>query len=185
VGTEVGGQPDLVAAAQAGAPGAFEALYDACSGTVYGYVRGLGVPEPDDTVSEVFVAVVRGLATFRGDEDDFRRWLFTIAHRRAVDAHRRRARRPVQPADPADLPDLPADDDPTEAIEAQVAPGIATAALAQLTPEQREVVLLRIVADLSVADAAAVMGKQPGAIKTLQRRALAALRRIIVLPAVS
>jgi RNA polymerase sigma-70 factor (ECF subfamily) len=185
VGTEGDGQHDLAAAAQARVPGAFEALYDAYSGTVYGYVRGLGVPEPDDTVSEVFVAVVRGLATFRGDEDDFRRWLFTIAHRRAVDAHRARARRPVRPADPSDLPDLVADGDPTEAVEELLAPGVATAALAQLTPEQREVILLRVVADLSVADAAAVMGKQPGAIKTLQRRALAALRRIIILPAVS
>jgi RNA polymerase sigma-70 factor (ECF subfamily) len=185
VGTGAERHQDLVAAAQTRAPGAFEALYDAFSGPVYGYVRGLGVPEPDDTVSEVFVAVVRGLATFRGDDDDFRRWLFTIAHRRSVDAHRARARRPVQPADPADLPELPGDDDPTAAVEAQLAPGVATAALAQLTPDQREVILLRVVADLSVADAAAVMGKQPGAIKTLQRRALAALRRIIILPAVS
>jgi RNA polymerase sigma-70 factor (ECF subfamily) len=185
VGTGAEQHQDLVAAAQARAPGAFEALYDVFSGPVYGYVRGLGVPEPDDTVSEVFVAVVRGLATFRGDDDDFRRWLFTIAHRRAVDAHRARARRPVRPADPADLPEGVAGDDPTAAIEAELAPGVATAALAQLTPEQREVILLRVVADLSVADAAAVMGKQPGAIKTLQRRALAALRRIIILPAVS
>jgi RNA polymerase sigma-70 factor (ECF subfamily) len=185
VGSEGNGHDDLVAAAQAGAPGAYEDLYDIYSGRVYGYVRGLGVPEPDDTVSEVFVAVVRGLTTFRGDDDDFRRWLFTIAHRRAVDAHRHRARRPVQPTDPADLPELPGADDPAAAIEEQLAPGVATAALAQLTPEQREVILLRVVADLSVADAAAVMGKQPGAIKTLQRRALAALRRIIILPAVS
>ena len=61
----------------------------------------------------------------------------------------------------------------------------AAQALAQLTPDQREVILLRVVADLSVADAAEVLGKQPGAIKTLQRRALASLRRLLILAAVS
>lgn len=179
---------DIVAAARDRAPGGFEALYETYSPIVYGYVRGLGVPDPDDTVSEVFISVVRGLATFRGDEPDFRRWLFTIAHRRAVDAHRARGRRPEQPVDPTRLPDgvgparvVDAADD----LAARLSPGPATRALARLTPDQREVILLRIVADLSVADTAEVLGKQPGAIKTLQRRALASLRRLIVLAAVS
>jgi len=57
--------------------------------------------------------------------------------------------------------------------------------LDQLTEDQREVILLRVVADLSVADAAEILGKQPGAIKTLQRRALASLRRLLILAAVS
>lgn len=180
-----GGEHDVVAAAQLGAPGALEAVYETYSGAVYGYVRGLGVPEPDDTVSEVFVSVVRGLTTFRGDEADFRRWLFTIAHRRAVDAHRRRGRTLEQPMDPTTLTDLGHGETPTDDVADRLSPGPATRALALLTPEQREVILLRVVADLSVADAAKVLGKQPGAVKTLQRRALATLRRLLVLATVS
>ena len=97
-----GGEPgdDVVAAARSGDAAALEALYDAYVPRVLGYVRGLGVDEPEDTVSEVFVSVVRGLPTFHGDEADFRRWLFTIAHRRAVDAHRgaagARSSRPIR-----------------------------------------------------------------------------------------
>ena len=52
-------------------------------------------------------------------------------------------------------------------------------ALARLTPEQRDAVLLRSVAGLSVADTAAVLNKSPGAVKTLHRRALAALVRLV------
>lgn len=185
MGADDGRDDDLVAAAQRGDAGAFEGLYEAYVGRVLGYVRGLGVEDPEDTVSEVFVSVVRGLATFRGNEADFRRWLFTIAHRRAVDAHRRRNRNKEQPTDPSLLPDLAARDLATDELGAATTSSSASQALAQLTPDQREVILLRIVADLSVADAAEVMGRQPGAIKTLQRRALASLRRLLILTAVS
>jgi RNA polymerase sigma factor (sigma-70 family) len=186
-GRTTGGEPgdDIVAAAQQGHAGALEALYDAYASRVLGYVRGLGVDEPEDTVSEVFVSVVRGLPTFEGDEPDFRRWLFTIAHRRAVDAHRRRSRRKEQPTDPSLLPDLAMPGTSPEEANVELSSTAAAQALAQLTPDQREVILLRIVADLSVADAAEVLGKQPGAIKTLQRRALATLRRLLILAAVS
>lgn len=176
---------DVIAAAQRGDAGAFDELYDRYAGRVSGYVRGLGVDEPEDTVSEVFVSVVRGLATFRGDEADFRRWLFTIAHRRAVDAHRRRSRRKEHPTDPLLLPDLAANGSTSNEIDTDLSAAAASRALTQLTPDQREVILLRVVADLSVADAAEVLGKKPGAVKTLQRRALASLRRLLILAAVS
>src|SRR5258705_8474661 len=96
----------LVSAAPHGDQRALEALYDAYAAGVLGYVRGLGVPDPEDTVSEVFVSVVRGLANFRGDEADFPAWLFTIAHRRAVDAHRRRGQRRGKNTEPT-LPPPP------------------------------------------------------------------------------
>jgi len=175
----------VVAAAQRGDQGALEVLYDTYVPRVLGYVRGLGVEDPEDTVSEVFISVVRGLPTFEGDEADFRRWLFTIAHRRAVDSHRRRSRRREQPTDPSFIPDLLTAERAPDLSEVEMSSSPAAEALAQLTPDQREVILLRIVADLSVADAAEILGKQPGAIKTLQRRALASLRRLLILAAVS
>jgi RNA polymerase sigma-70 factor (ECF subfamily) len=182
-----GDQPggDVVAAARRGEPGALETLYETYVARVSGYVRGLGVPDPEDTVSEVFVSVVRGLHRFRGDEADFRRWLFTIAHRRVVDARRAQSRRPEQPTDPTRLPDVEATGDAYEDVNTRVAATPTTRALDDLTPDQREVILLRVIADLSVADAAEILGKKPGAIKTLQRRALASLRRLLILAAVS
>jgi RNA polymerase sigma-70 factor (ECF subfamily) len=177
----------LVAAAKQGDEAAFGALYELFAASVLGYVRGLGVADPEDALGEVFVSVVRDIGNFEGDGDGFRRWLFTIAHRRAMDAHRKSARRPEVPMDPHGLPDSPsAAEDLAEAAVHRVGlGGDARAALDLLTEDQRAVVLLRIVADLSVADTAAVLGKQPGAVKTLQRRALAALRRTLIPKAVS
>jgi RNA polymerase sigma factor (sigma-70 family) len=171
----------LLAAAKRGSKDAFTAIYELHAPTVLGYVRGLGVADPEDTLGEVFVSVVRDIKNFEGDGDGFRRWLFTIAHRRAMDAHRKSARRAEVPTDPHGLPDRQSSvEDLADAAVDRIGPGgDARAALARLTRDQREVVLLRVIADLSVADTAAVMGKQPGAVKTLQRRALAALRRTL------
>lgn len=176
---------DIIAAARRGESAALTALYEAYSAPVLGYVRGLGVADPEDTLGEVFVSVVRNIATFRGGEADFRRWLFTIAHRRVVDAHRLRARDQEHPTDPSMLPDVQTATDAVDEVAARLSTSSATQALEQLTDDQREVILLRVVADLSVADTAEILGKKPGAIKTLQRRALASLRRLLILPAVS
>jgi RNA polymerase sigma factor (sigma-70 family) len=177
----------LVAAAQTGDRSAFGAIYEIYAPSVLGYLRGLRVPDPEDTLGEVFVSLVRSVGNFEGDADGFRRWLFTIAHRRAMDAHRAQARRREDPTDPRALPDAgTATADLSDAVVERLGLGArALEAVDRLTEDQRSVVLLRIVADLSVADTAAVLGKQPGAVKTLQRRALAALRRSLILMAVS
>src|ERR687889_1506381 len=94
---------DVLAAAQAGAAWAFEVLYRELSPAVTGYLRLHGAAEPDDLASETFIGVLTGLAGFRGDEDDLRAWVFTIAHRRLVDDWRRRSRRPQVADDPGDL----------------------------------------------------------------------------------
>ena len=185
--SETHGHDAMVTAAQCGDQEAFAGLYDRYAARVLGYVRGLGVPDPEDTLSEVFVSVVRDINRFDGDEEGFRRWLFTIAHRRAVDAHRERARRREDPIDPRELPDAGrTPEDLADAVVDAVGMGSqARHAVEQLTEDQRAVILLRIIGDLSVADTAAILGKQPGAVKTLQRRALAALRRTLILMAVS
>lgn len=177
----------LIRAAQLGDRAAFGSLYERYAPRVLGYVRGLGVPDPEDTLGEVFVSVVRDIRSFSGDEDGFRRWLFTIAHRRAMDAHRERSRRREDAIDPQGLLDegAMADDVADVVVERCGSGSRARQAVELLTEDQRAVILLRIIADLSVADTAAVLGKQPGAVKTLQRRALAALRRSPILMAAS
>jgi RNA polymerase sigma factor (sigma-70 family) len=175
----------LVAEAQRGDRAAFGGIYEKFAASVLGYLRGLHVPDPEDTLGEVFVSVVRDIRSFEGDETQFRSWIFTIAHRRAMDAHRDRARRREDPTDPEGLPDGTDPFDLADAVTDRIGLGArAFEAVDLLTEDQRAVVLLRIVADLSVADTAVVLGKRPGAVKTLQRRALAALRRSLIVIAV-
>src|SRR3712207_9400342 len=94
---------DVLVAAQAGAAWAFEVLFRDLSPAVTGYLRLHGAAEPDDLASETFIGVLTALAGFRGDEDDLRAWLFTIAPRRLVDDWRRRGRRPPLSDDAAVL----------------------------------------------------------------------------------
>jgi RNA polymerase sigma-70 factor (ECF subfamily) len=153
-------------ASDAAAPDAAE-VYAALAPAVLGYVRSQGAAEPEDLLGEIFLQVVRDLPRFRGDDAALRRWVFTIAHHRLVDARRRSARRPR-------LADGPFPDGvaafPPDPLDADL-----IRALAALTADQREVVALRFVADLP-ADAVAVMtGRSTGAVKSLQHRALAAL----------
>lgn len=142
---------------------------------VLGYLRGQGVPDPEDVLSEVFLQVARSLPRFRGSDDEVRPWVFTIARHRAIDDHRRRLRRPTR-ADAAvpDVADQPAPEPPDPDL---------LHALDRLTPDQREVITLRFVADLSLDDVAAITGRTPGAVKSMQHRALEQLGRILADPA--
>jgi RNA polymerase sigma-70 factor (ECF subfamily) len=151
-------------------------LYAELSPCVAGYLRGSGVRDADDVAGDVFVSVIRGLAKFRGDETAFRRWIFTIAHHRLVDALRKQAVRAIRL--PADEP-AGVSEDPYDRVLDRVDAAPAVSALRSLTSEQRDVVLLRSVVGLSVADTAAVLKKSSGAVKTLHRRALAALAKLV------
>jgi RNA polymerase sigma-70 factor (ECF subfamily) len=167
---------DVLAAAQAGAAWGFEVLYRDLSPAVTGYLRVHGAPDPDDLASETFLAVFRGLGGFRGDETALRSWVFTIAHRRLVDEWRRRSRRPLLADDAGDvLPETPGGD-----VEDDVLTRLGTEAVhrlcAGLPEDQRSVLLLRVLADLTVEQVAAVMGRSVGSVKALQRRGLRRLR---------
>ncbi len=177
---------EAIAAARRGESWALEAVYRNYAPQVLGYLRGQHVPEPEDVTGDVFVSVVRNLPDFEGGESDFRRWLFTIAHRRVVDSFRRGSRRRESPAEPAGLGEhLDAGDDVAERVTTAVTLAPLVAALDRLTRDQRAVVLLRVLADLSVAETAAILGKKVGAVKTLQRRALSALQGSLSVETVS
>src|SRR3712207_3623572 len=160
---------DVLAAAQAGAAWAFEVLYRDLSPAVTGYLRLHGAQDPDDLASETFLAVFRGLGGFRGDEDGLRSWVFTIAHRRLVDDRRRRSRRPQVADDAGDLlPEAPGGD-----VEDDVLTRLGAEAVHRLCgglpADQRSVLLLRVLADLTVEQVAAVMGRSVGSVKALQQ----------------
>ncbi len=181
----------LLAEVQAGRPSAWDRCYRWLAPAVGGYLRMQGAREVDDLTSEVFLAIFRNIGTFSGTEANFRSWVFVIAHRRLQDERRRRFRRPA--ADPLDEgsierlgrmaaadPGCPAPDTSaeTEALRA-ISTDRVGELCARLAPDQREVVLLRVLGDLTVDQVAEVLGKSSGAVKQLQRRAFEALRRLV------
>jgi RNA polymerase sigma-70 factor (ECF subfamily) len=167
-----------LAAAQRGDRDAIETIYRDVSPLVIGYLRANRCDDADDVAADVLVAVISGLGTFAGTERQFRSWLLTIAHRRMIDQHRRRTRRPeVVLADPESASGrAPTTDGENEAMGRLRARGVLDA-IDDLTPDQRAVVMLRALADLPVSDIARVMNKPETAVKALLRRGLASLRR--------
>jgi RNA polymerase sigma factor (sigma-70 family) len=166
---------DVLTAAQAGAAWAFEVLYRDLAPSVTGYLRLHGAAEPDDLASETFIGVFTGLSGFSGDEAALRGWVFTIAHRRLIDEWRRRSRRPQVSDDPGDLTEFCGGD-----VEDDALTGLGTDTVhrlcAELPDDQRSVLLLRILADLTIEQVAQAMGRSVGATKALQRRGLRTLR---------
>lgn len=173
-------------AARSGSGPAFGWLYTTFSPRVFGYFRAQGAAEPDELTNDVFASAFRSLSKFNGDSAAFRSWLFTIARNRLVDERRRLGRRAVTvPGDAAEHCEYqPGGDVEAEALE-NLASEWVRSVLAQLAPDQRDVLVLRLVADLTIDQIAAIVDKRPGAVKALQRRGLAALRKIVTEPGVS
>ncbi len=166
----------LVEAAQRGSVSAFERLYRAMAAQVVSYLRWHRVSDPDGLTNDVFAQVHRKLSSFEGDEQGFRSWVFTIAHHRMIDDRRRSQRQPFV-AGEVEVEDHRALGDVEDDAFAVLGSDRVRELLAVLSPDQRAVVLLRVVADLSVEDVAKILGKREGAIKALQHRAMGALRR--------
>jgi RNA polymerase sigma-70 factor, ECF subfamily len=168
----------VLRAARRGDDAAWAELYDELAGPLLGYLRAHGAPDPEDALGEVMLQVVRGLDGFTGDESGFRAWVFTIAHRRLQDAHRRRARRPVEVADDERLEAaLPPATVETEALTTMSTEQVV-ALIGRLTDDQRQVLLLRLVAGLTTGEVAEVTGRTPEAVKGLSKRGLARLREL-------
>jgi RNA polymerase sigma-70 factor (ECF subfamily) len=171
--------PGVLAAARQGADGAWTSIYRDLAPKVLGYLRASGASDPEDLTGEVFLGVVRDIGRFEGDEAKFRSWVFVIAHHRLLDERRRRMRRPetLVPVDPG------SDHRVGGNVENEAIGNLGTEAVQRIidrcVPDQREVLLLRIIAGLSLAEVAHVLGKSLGAVKALQHRGVAAVAREI------
>lgn len=152
-----------------------EDVYRRLAPPVLGYLRAQRAPDPEDLLGEVFLQVARDLHKFEGDDAALRRWVFAIAHNRLLDARRRASRRP-RLVD-RDVPHAPAPP-PADPFDPEL-----VEALSRLTPDQREVVVLRFVADLPLADVARITGRRVGAVKAMQHRALETLSSLVDGPA--
>lgn len=168
--------PDALAAARLGQGWAFEGIYAALAGAVRRFLAAQGAPDPEATTQEVFLRVFRSLDRFEGDAEHLRSWVFTVARNLLIDERRAAGRRPL--AASAALPDPPdarSQDELVAGIEAEEVRVI----LDLLPAEQREVVVLRFVVDLSLAEVAEVTGRSLAAVKALQHRGLARLRHLV------
>jgi RNA polymerase sigma-70 factor, ECF subfamily len=128
----------------------------------------------DDVASQTWLEVVSALRRFEGDLQGFRGLLYTIARRRVFDHRRTQRRRPAMPTEPASLVEAvdPAPSVEADALGAMDAEQAAAFIRRLLTPDQAEVVLLRVVAGMPVEQVARVLGRSPGSVRVLQHRAL-------------
>ncbi|MEX2503710.1 MAG: sigma-70 family RNA polymerase sigma factor [Egicoccus sp.] len=168
-------------AARRGRQSAWDAIYRDLAPPLLGYARSQNVPDPEDLVGEVFLEVVRSLPRFEGDEEErFRGWVFTIARRRLIDARRRSGRRPADLTAPAELAERAGayEDDLPDRLSLDHVRKL----LSHLSEDQRDVMVLRLVAGLRTAEIAEVTGRHPEAVKGLAKRALARLREVVSTP---
>jgi RNA polymerase sigma-70 factor (ECF subfamily) len=170
----------VLTAAQRGSETAFAELWHDGNPVLLRYLRVIAPDAAEDIAAETWVQVVRGLARFRGNEQNWRAWLFTTARRRVTDQARRQARRPT-----VSLEALP---DPAEAWHGPDAATVALenldtraaiALVARLPPLQAEVIMLRVVAGLDPAAVAGLLGRSAGAVRIASHRGLRRLEGML------
>jgi RNA polymerase sigma-70 factor, ECF subfamily len=167
---------ELVRRIRAGEPYAFDELYARYASRVFGYLYQRlngNAEDAEDLTAEVFTRVYEKIDSFQVQGAPLSAWLFRIAHNRLVDAVRRHRH-----------PQVGLDDAPQlvggrvfEGIDAAVAMEEIKRGLAMLTAEQRQVIQMRFLEGRSVAETAEAMQRGEEAVKKLQARGLASLRR--------
>ncbi|MGD8624929.1 MAG: sigma-70 family RNA polymerase sigma factor [Anaerolineae bacterium] len=167
----------LVERAQNGDEKAVGELYRRHVDTIYRYIYARTQDEvvAEDLTAQVFLKALEGLPTYQYMGKPFLSWLYRIAYARVVDHYREQRRR----QEVALFETVPADDPPpSQRVEAEAESDAAIDLLAQLTDDQQDVLILRFIGELSLAEVAETLGKTVGAIKALQHRALASLARL-------
>lgn len=153
--------------------------YDRFSPAIYRYaVRLLGDRDlAEDCVTETFSRFLVALHNGRGPKQYLQAYLYRIAHNWITDTYRRQPP-PALPLDPELI--AGSEQDPQYTAVKGLEKEKVRAALRLLTPEQQQVIALRFLEELPVNSVAKVMNKPAGAVKSLQHRALASLRRLLL-----
>lgn len=168
-------EADLIAAARLDAR-AFGPLYDRYMADIFGYcfLRLDSREGAEDATSLIFAKALSGLATYRGPS--FRGWLFGIAHHVVIDVYRSNRRHlPLDAA--ADIDDPSAS--PEHSLLNNESMSTLTAALRHLTPDQRQVIELRL-AGLTNVEISLALGRSRGAVNVAQHRAVRRLRELLM-----
>jgi RNA polymerase sigma-70 factor (ECF subfamily) len=164
---------DLLAGLRRNDRAAWADFYDSLAGEIRGYVSHIGASSPDDVLGEVMVQVVRDLPRFTGTAAELRPWVFRIARNRVIDSGRQRSRRPEEVSLDEHAEYMP------HQVDREPDPDELSGLLEGLTDDQREVLWLRHGLDLSVADTARIMDREPAAVAALTMRAMNRLRRLL------
>ena len=174
-------EAQLIRLAQQGDAGACAALYDRHYDAVYRYCYyRLGDAEvAQDLAAEVFVRMVEKLDRWRARGRPLLAWLYTIARNLVTDTHRKNGKATQVPLDEAEYVASGGKAELVQNVDRQLEAERLAAAMAHLTEDQRNVIVLKFMEDLSNAQVAGVLDKTEGAVKSLQHRALGALRRAL------
>lgn len=169
---------EVVAAASRGETAALCAIYEALSPRVCGFLRIRGAEDPEGLTNDTFVKVLPRIREITGGYRGLRAFTFLVAHGLLVDELRRRGRRPVHLL-------YEASEDPRTDVSAEdraldrVGSGTALQLLGLLPDDQKTVIVLRVLGELTVAETASAIGRSEGAVKKLQSKGLSALRVLL------
>ena len=168
----------LLERAQAFDMEALASIYDSFSGRIYHYVyRYLGDQVlAEDLTGEVFARFLGAIQRGKGPQSNLSAWLYRVAHNLVVDHYRQRDRSDGLPLDEGLMA---APDDPTKVVEKRLAQQHLRVAISHLTTEQQQVVVLKFIEGFSNQEVGHILDKSVGAVKSLQHRALASLRRVL------
>jgi RNA polymerase sigma-70 factor, ECF subfamily len=169
----------VLAAAQRGEEWALSDLYRRLQPALLGYLRTRRPYDAEDIASETWIAVAHGLTSFRGREDDFRSWVFTIGRHKLIDFVRRDGRRPTTVPEHDGILREEAGPDAETAALGSLAARETLARIAELSEAEAEVILLRVVGGLSARDVAAITGRTSVSVRVTQHRALKRLARVL------
>jgi RNA polymerase sigma-70 factor, ECF subfamily len=173
------GFAETLQAAQAGEEWAIACLWRDVQPRLLRYLAARERGAAEDVASETWLRAARRLAGFRGGESEFRAWMFTIARHALIDWQRRVRRRPVVAAGSDDVADGGWRHDPADEAIERLETERALGLIRRLSPDQAEVILLRVVAGLDVARVAQILGKKPQAVRVLQHRGLRRLAELV------
>lgn len=175
---------NLVERAQGGDTSAFGMIYDRYVETVFRFVyfRVGNRQLAEDLTSDTFLRALKRIGSFTWQGRDLGAWLVTIARNLVADHFKSgRYRLEMTTGDPldADREDRGPEGSPEMAVVDHITNVALLSAVKQLNPEQQECIVLRFLQGFSVAETAQAMGKNDGAIKALQYRAVRALARLL------
>jgi RNA polymerase sigma-70 factor, ECF subfamily len=161
----------ILGRAKAGDEAAFACIFRDVQPALLRYLRVIA-PEAEDVAGDTWLQVAAGLAGFRGGEQAFRAWLFTIARHRAADAGRSRARRPAVPLQASGAAEQVMSPDAADLALEAISARAAVALIAALPRDQAEIIMLRVVVGLNAGEVARLVGKTPGAVRVAAHRGL-------------
>ena len=172
-------EESLIRRAQQRDEEAFTQLYEEHFDKIYRYVTlKIGnKTEAEDMTQQVFLNALQSISSFKWKGIPFSAWLFRIAHNLVVDYLRKKTKQTTTPLDESLVS---SDSNPQLMAEHKLDIERLVSATKQLTRAQREVISLRFAGELPVAQVANVMGRSQGAVKALQRSAIIALRKTLL-----